>query len=143
MNVSLERNPGGVHNRGMGEEKTQDLNDERSFEERVFARFDALDARMERMEKRLEAVETKLHDLDVRVQKLEDDAERRTVETKPIWERALSEIMAVGEAVKALTEKVDTVERKLNVLGLDMLTLRADQTRLESRMDKLESERAS
>lgn len=120
----------------MSEEKTQDLNDERSFEERVFARFDSLDARMERMEKRLEAVETKLHDLDVRVQKLEDDAERRAMETKPIWERALAEIIAVGQ-------KVDAVERKLNVLGLDMLTLRADQTRLESRMDKLESERAS
>jgi chromosome segregation ATPase len=136
LKVSLEQNPGEVHNRGMSEEKTQDLNDERSFEERVFARFDSLDARMERMEKRLEAVETKLHDLDVRVQKLEDDAERRAMETKPIWERALAEIIAVGQ-------KVDAVERKLNVLGLDMLTLRADQTRLESRMDKLESERAS
>jgi chromosome segregation ATPase len=136
MNVSLERKPGEAHNHGMSEEKTQDLNDERSFEERIFARFDALDARMERMEKRLEAVETKLHDLDVRVQKLEDDVERRAMETKPIWERALAGIIAVGQ-------KVDAVERKLNVLGLDMLTLRADQTRLEARMDKLESERAS
>ncbi|HST52208.1 MAG TPA: hypothetical protein VLJ61_09375 [Pyrinomonadaceae bacterium] len=119
----------------MGEEKTKDLNDERSFEERVFARFDALDARFDRMEKRLEAVESKLHDLDARVQKLEDDAQRRAMETKPIWERALAEIMAVGE-------KVDTMARKLNVLGLDMLTLRADQNRLEGRMDKLESEHA-
>lgn len=134
----------------MGEERTQDLKDERSFEERVFARFDALDSRMGRMEKRLDSLEVRLEgveksvrDLDGRAQKLEDDAERRAMETKPIWERALAEIMAVGEAVRTLTEKVDTVERKLNVLGLDMLTLRADQTRIETRMDKLESERAS
>ena len=120
----------------MSEEKTQNLTGERSFEERVFARFDALDARMARMESRLENVEGRL-------EKLESETERRAVETKPIWERALAEIMSVGEAVRALTEKVETVERKLNVLGLDMLTLRADQTRIESRMDKLDSERAS
>ncbi len=85
--------------------------DGRSFEERVFARFDALDARL---------------------QKLESEAERRAVEAKPIWERALTEILAVSR-------KLDTVERKLNVLGQDMLTLRADQTRLEDRMERLES----
>ncbi|HZT59439.1 MAG TPA: hypothetical protein VFA21_12585 [Pyrinomonadaceae bacterium] len=127
----------------MSEEKTQDLNDERSFEERIFARFDALDAVLRTFVARFDNIEASIRDPDARVQKLENDAERRDVETKPIWKRALAEIMAVGEAVKALTEKVDTVERKLNVLGLYMLTLRADQTRLESHMDKLESERAS
>src|SRR5438270_13765806 len=117
----------------MSEEKTQDLSDGRSFEERVFARFDALDARFDRVEARLDAVEGGLRDLNARVQKLESEAERRAVETKPIWERALTEIVAVSQ-------KLDTIERKLNVLGQDMLTLRADQTRLEDRMDKLESE---
>ncbi|OLE54509.1 MAG: hypothetical protein AUG51_07940 [Acidobacteria bacterium 13_1_20CM_3_53_8] len=86
----------------------------RSFEERVFARFDAIDAG--------------LSDLDSRLQKLE----QKSYDTKPIWERALAEILAVSQ-------KLDTVERKLNVLSQDMLTLRADQTRIEDRMDKLES----
>ncbi|MDT5295629.1 MAG: hypothetical protein QOJ76_2509 [Acidobacteriota bacterium] len=112
----------------MSEETTHNLPDGRSFEERVFARFDALDARMDRVESRLD-------DMNARLQKLESESERRAVETKPIWERALAEIIAVGQ-------KVDAVERKLNVLGLDMLTLRPDQTRLESRMDKLDSEPA-
>ncbi len=84
--------------------------DRRSFEERVFARFDALDTRL---------------------QKLESEAERRTVETKPIWERALAGILTVSQ-------KLDIVERKLNVLGQDMLTMRADQTRLEDRMERFE-----
>jgi len=88
--------------------------DGRSFEERVFARFDALDARLGEMDTRLLVLEQKAYD------------------TKPIWEQALAEILAVSQ-------KLDTVERKLNVLGLDMLALRADQTRLEDRMDKLES----
>ena len=96
---------------GMSEETTQDMPDGRSFEERVFARFDALDARL---------------------QKLEAEAERRAIETKPIWERALAEILAVSQ-------KLDTVERKLNVLGQVMLTIRADQIRLEDRMESLDS----
>ena len=98
----------------MSEEKTEDMSGSRSFEERVFARFDAIDAR--------------LSDLDSRLQKLE----QKSYDTKPIWERALAEILAVSQ-------KLDTVERKLNVLSQDMLTLRADQTRIEDRMDKLES----
>lgn len=98
----------------MSEEPTQDMNGSRSFEERVFARFDALDST--------------LKDLDGRLQKLE----AKSYDTKPIWERALAEILAVSQ-------KLDTVERKLNVLSQDMLALRADQTRLEDQMDKIES----
>jgi DNA repair exonuclease SbcCD ATPase subunit len=90
------------------------MNGSRSFEERVFARFDALDST--------------LKELDARLQKLE----AKSYDTKPIWERALAEILAVSR-------KLDTVERKLNVLSQDMLTLRADQTRIEDRMDKIES----
>jgi hypothetical protein len=98
----------------MSEESTQNMSDARSFEERVFARFDAIDARLDEMDRRLLRLE------------------RNSFDTKPIWERALAEILAVSQ-------KLDTVERKLNVLGLDMLALRADQTRLEERMDKLDS----
>ena len=98
----------------MSEEITQNMPDGRSFEERVFARFDAIDARLSEIDTRLSVLEQKAYD------------------TKPIWERALSEILAVSQ-------KLDSVERKLNVLGLDMLALRADQTRLEDRMDQLES----
>lgn len=81
----------------MSEEPTHNLPDGRSFEERVFARFDAIDARFN-------AVDAGLRDLNARVQRLESESERRAVKTKPIWERALAEIIAVGE-------KVDTLSR--------------------------------
>ncbi|HEX8853738.1 MAG TPA: hypothetical protein VF754_09640 [Pyrinomonadaceae bacterium] len=109
----LERNFNKLHNCGMSDETTQSVDGSRSFEERVFARFDALDST--------------LKDLDARLQKLE----AKSYDTKPIWERALNEILTVSQ-------KLDTVERKLNILGLDMLSLRADQTRLEDRLDKVE-----
>lgn len=126
----------------MSEENTQNLPDTRSFEERLFARFDALDSRMGRMEARMERMEVRLDDLTTRVERLEAESERRAVETKPIWERALAEIAALSQKVDVLVEKVDVIERKLDVLAQDVLTVRANQRKLETRMDRLDSEHA-
>ena len=116
----------------MSEERTRDLPDSRSFEERVFARFDAIDARFDAMEARFEArfdaMDARLDGLDIRVQALE----ARALDTKPIWERALAEILEVKE-------RVENIERKFDVLTLDMMQLRGDQRRVEKRMDALES----
>jgi chromosome segregation ATPase len=115
----------------VSDEKTQNLTDGRSFEERVFARFDALDARMDRIEGRMDRIEARLDNMEERLQALE----QKSYDTKPIWERALAEILA-------LSEKVEHIERKFDVLATDMLTLRARQSRIEDRMDRLEPERA-
>src|SRR2546423_7292877 len=119
----------------MGEERTRDLPDNRSFEERVFARFDAIearfDARFNALDGRFDAVDSRLNNLDSRVQALEAKA----LDTKPIWERALAEILAVKE-------RVLSIERKLDVLTLDMMQLRGDQRGLNARMDALESKPA-
>jgi hypothetical protein len=106
----------------MSEETAQNMPDGRSFEERVFARFDALDARL---------------------QKLETEAERRALETKPIGERALIEILEVQQGLNEFRGEVNDalrdISRKIGVLGNDMIQLRADQAHAESRLDNLES----
>jgi tetrahydromethanopterin S-methyltransferase subunit G len=109
----------------MSEERTRDLSDNRSFEERVFARFDAMEARFDAMEARFDA---RFDALDSRVQALES----KSLDTKPIWERALAEILNIKE-------RVENIERKFDVLTLDMMQLRGDQRRVEKRMDALES----
>jgi len=58
----------------MNDEPTQNLSETRSFEERVFMRFDAVDGRFDTVDSRLESLES------------------RSYNTKPIWERALKEI---------------------------------------------------
>ena len=137
----------------MGEERTRELPDPRSFEERVFARFDAMEARSIAMDvrfdamnarfdametrfenrfnaidKRFDGVDARLDSLDVRVKALEAKA----LDTKPIWERALVEILEVKKGV-------EDFNRKLDVLTLDVMKVRADQRRVEKRMDELES----
>lgn len=107
------------------ENTTAEQLDARSFEERVFARFDAIDARLT---------------------KLEDAAERRAMETKPIWERALAEIAETRAEMNArfaeMDARFDNVERKLDVLNRDMLQLRADYGGLDRRITRLEESRA-
>lgn len=87
----------------MSEETTQNMPDadERSFEERVFARFDALD----------NALTTGLRELDARLQKLE----ARAYDTKPIWEQALKEIIGYAPVKRALIcERPKTVLKSLS-----------------------------
>ena|SRR5882672_1595940 len=129
----------------MSEDRTRELSDNRSFEERVFARFDAIDtrfgtvdarfdameSRFDTMEARFDAVDARLAGLDTRVQVLEAKA----YDTKPIWERALAEILNVKE-------RLENVERKFDVLIQDMMQLRGDQRRVESQFDALKSKLA-
>lgn len=127
----------------MNEGPTQDLPDRRSFEEHVFARFDLIGEQFESMEARFEArfnaidlrfdsmearFEARFDSLDTRVHALE----ARALDTKPIWERALAEILEVKTGVEDLNRKID-------VLSLDVIQVRADQRRVEKRMDALEA----
>ena len=75
----------------MNEEPTKNLPGRNSFEERVFARFDAVDARLEKLESRS-------HD------------------TKPIWERALKAIMETGLEVGEVKNKVNAIEQRVGVI---------------------------
>jgi hypothetical protein len=109
----------------MREEQTQNI-DGRSFEERVFARFDALDARLGSMESRLTNVEARIEGMDGRMQVLE----RKAYDTKPIWERALREIV---DTRRELTRRLDRIEAVA-------LETRARQGDAEDRLDRLESE---
>jgi chromosome segregation ATPase len=134
----------------MSEDRTRELPDNRSFEKRLFARFDAMEARIGatevRFEARLDALESRIDrrfdGLDTRVQALEAKA----LDTKPIWERALAEIVGVKQVVEEVKQsladvkgRVENIERKFELLVLDMMQLRGDQRRIEKRMDAVES----
>lgn len=115
----------------MSNEITKDMPNGHSFEERVFASLGLID--------------TRLQSIDVRLESVEVQAERRALETKPIWERALAEIIGVKAELAEMKERLGSLEdlarqtlRKIDVLNKDMLTMRADQLGLESRIEKIE-----
>src|SRR6266446_7714972 len=82
----------------MNEDPTKELPDKRSFEERVFARFDTVDARFDTVDTRLEKLEAHSYD------------------TKPIWERALAQIMETGLEIGEIKKKVGVIETKVAVI---------------------------
>jgi hypothetical protein len=95
----------------MADDKTHHFGNRNSFEERILARLDAIDARLAAHEAQ---------------------AEERARETRPIWEKALAEIMAVGENVKEM-------KGQLSVLGEDVLAVRSKQREADLRLKELES----
>lgn len=109
----------------MGEGLTRELHDGRSFEERVLARFDAMEMRFNA---RFDSMDLRFDGLDRRVQVLEAKA----FDTKPIWEQALAEILEVRKGVEDLN-------RKFDVLTQDVMQVRADHRRVDKRMDELET----
>ncbi|MCA1642540.1 MAG: hypothetical protein LC785_11450 [Acidobacteria bacterium] len=98
----------------MSDNPTHENTDARSFEERVFARFDALDARIGGLETRMSALDEKV--------------DRRLQETRPIWE-------AVQNQLERLNSKVD-------ILISDFYEMRTDMARLDKRVNSLEGQGA-
>src|SRR5882724_971246 len=150
----------------MNRDTTDKTDGSRSFEERVFARFDSMDDRFDRIEARIEKLEIKQYD------------------TKPIWEQALAAIAetnavmaagfdtlraeiattnarmdagfeALGGEIATTNARMDAgfdqirkdfdfawrgIERKIDVLNHNILALKAEQRYVDSRLEKLESQ---
>ncbi len=85
-----------------------------------------LDARL------LQQILVKLETMDTRLQFVEEKIRERGFDTKPIWEKALVEIMEVNQ-------RVSLIDRKLDVFSRDMLNLRAEQLDIQERLRKLEA----
>ncbi len=102
---------------------------------------------------RFDSVDGQLGSLDERLTALEDKVDRRLQETRPIWEQVLAKLDGLETKVDGLEVKVGGIEtemrrgfrrldRQMSGLAVDVLEVRVAQHDLESRMDKLEDERA-
>jgi len=101
---------------------------------RILTRLDSIDTkldsvghRLERVESRLDRVDNRLDGMDQRLEKLE----ARAYDTKPIWERALAEILEISK-------RLESLDRRFSVLTDDVIHTRADVRRLEERTANLE-----
>jgi chromosome segregation ATPase len=113
----------------MNEEPTKNLPDKRSFEERVFARFDGIDTRLDTVDLRLETLESRSYD------------------TKPIWENALRAIMDTRKEVGAIKtdlgevkNRVTVIEAAIGGLATDVGTLRTDVGTLKTDVATLKTD---
>jgi chromosome segregation ATPase len=117
----------------MSDNPTRETHDSRSFEERVFARFDSLDGRLTALEEKVdsrlretrpiwEAVQTRLENMETRLENVEThlgNVENELGEVK-------KEVKSLGRGVMLLHE--------------DNLHIRTDQREFRERIEKLESQ---
>ena len=106
----------------MSEDTTQEFPGKKTFEERVFERFDAMDARLEKLEE-------------------------RSYDTKPIWEQALKAIMDTREEVGSLnsglgqvTNRVTVMETAVAGIATDVGTLRTDVAEINTTFSSMKNE---
>ena len=135
----------------MSDSNTEATNNSRSFEERVFLRFDAVDERLGSIENRVGKLESKQYD------------------TKPIWEQALHEIEQTNARVEELgtalartdarveqlqseiksefstfrgemKDSLHKIEGKIEALNSSFLKIQADHLYHDKRLRDLESQ---
>jgi chromosome segregation ATPase len=128
----------------MSDNPTRETPDSRSFEERVFARFDSLDARIDRFESR---IEDKVDALDGRLTALEEKVDARLRETRPIWEAVLTRLDGVESRLDGVENRLDGIEKEVKDIGRgvellhkDFFQSRIKQEELRERVEKLESQ---
>jgi len=118
------------------------------FETLVLQRFDQLDARLDSMDKRLDSMDARLDSMDTRLDSMDarlTTLESKALDTKPIWEMALAELVEVkAEIVEIKTrlndidKRLHKVERALGILSEDVVHLRADLRSFDDRITALE-----
>lgn len=98
---------------------------------------------------RLDSIDTRLNTIDTRLDNLEEKVEARFYDTKPIWERALNEILETRAQVVKVEERLDKVEGRLGRVENEVKDMRrmfhrmfADLVRVQDdlaeRLDKFE-----
>jgi chromosome segregation ATPase len=123
----------------MSQELTKDLNGSRSFEERVFARFDAIEVSLRSLDERVQSLDQRVQGLDGRVQSLDGRVqvlESRAYDTKPIWEHALTEILDLKREFREFKRDVGKRLDRVEAIQHDN---RADIREAEERVERLES----
>jgi len=113
----------------MNEEPTKNLSGKKSFEERVFARFDAFDARFD-------SVDAWFDTVDARLKKLES----RSYDTKPIWQRALARIMETGLEIGEIKKNVGVIETKVGVIETKVGVIETKVGVIETKVAMIETE---
>ncbi len=111
----------------MSEDKTARMNG-RSFEERVFARFDALDSSLKSVDARLESVELRLANVETRL----DNVETRLASVETRLDNVETRLASVETRLDNVEIRLASVETRLG-----NVEIRLDH--METRLEKLEA----
>lgn len=87
-------------------------------------------------DEKLNLILAEMRSLNERVASLE----ARSYDTRPIWERALAEILQLGQQMHGLHERIDRLEMRMDRLEQRMDRMEERMGRIETAMSKIEVE---
>ena len=116
------------------QEPTQKLT---PFERTVLQRFDQINIRLDQVDERFNRVDERFNRVDERL----DNLEARALDTKPIWEQALAEILNVKAEVVEIKDELQRFDGALETLAGDLMKMRADLQGFNRRITALEKAR--
>ncbi len=144
----------------MSEKITENLDRDRSFQDRVFARFDALEVYLKNIDSRVQSLDSRVQNLDTLVQNLDSRVQNLDSRVQSLDSRVQSldsRVQSLDSRVQvlesraydtkpiwenALKEIIDTrreLTRRLDRIQAMVLETRAGLSEAEDRLDKLES----
>jgi chromosome segregation ATPase len=144
----------------MSEKITENLDRDRSFQDRVFARFDALevylkniDSRVQDLDSRVQNLDSRVQDLDSRVQNLDSrvqsldsrvqslDARVQSLDSRvQVLESRAYDTKPIWEnALKEIVETRRELTKRLDRIEAMVLETRAGLSDVEDRLNRLES----
>jgi chromosome segregation ATPase len=144
----------------MSEKITENLDGDRSFQDRVFARFDALevylkniDSRVQDLDSRVQNLDSRVQDLDSRVQSLDSrvqsldsrvqslDARVQSLDSRvQVLESRAYDTKPIWEnALKEIVETRRELTKRLDRIEAMVLETRAGLSDVEDRLNRLES----
>jgi chromosome segregation ATPase len=91
-----------------------------------------------------------LRDAVVRIEKLEQAAQQRALDTKPIWERALAEIASVRielveikNDIKAIKAEQDEMKSDITAIKAELVEMKSDITAIKAELVEMKSDIAA
>ena len=130
------------------QEPTQKLT---PFERTVLQRFDQINVRLDHVDERFNQVDERFNQVDERFNQVDErlnqvderlnNLEAKALDTKPIWDQALAEILNVKAEVVEIKDELQRFDGALETLAGALVKMRADLQGFNRRISALDKAR--
>jgi len=104
----------------------------------ILTTVQSLDKRLEKLEHRVENIESRLQHLESRLQHLEEKVEERLHDTRPIWQKVVTDIGELRAEVHDIRTSQRDGLRRMSVFHDTLISMQADYRDIYDRVRGLE-----
>ena len=107
----------------------------------ILTTVQSLDKRLEKVEARLEKLEARVETMESRLQHLEEKVDERLHDTRPIWQKVVTDIAELRAEVHDIRTSQRDGLRRMSVFHDTLITMQADYRDIYDRVRGIETNR--